>query len=141
MTTGRLLAVDPGREKCGLAVVDRQQGVLAHAIAPTAQLADMAGEWISRYGCRTIVIGDRTAGAGAVQVLERLLSERKIDRLESVDEHNSSLEARARYWQDHPPAGWRRFVPEGLRVPPCAIDDYAAIILAERYFQVDAKKL
>ena len=47
MTTGRLLAVDPGREKCGLAVVDRQQGVLAHAIARTAQQAERAGEWIS----------------------------------------------------------------------------------------------
>jgi RNase H-fold protein (predicted Holliday junction resolvase) len=140
MTT-RLLAVDPGREKCGLAVVDRQQGVLARTIAPTAQLPCLVEKWISRYDCRTIVIGDRTAGAGAVQVLERLLSERKIDRLASVDEHKSSLEARARYWQDHPPVGWRRFVPEGLRVPPCAIDDYAAIILAERYFQADVKKL
>ena len=141
MTTGRLLAVDPGREKCGLAVVDRQQGVLAHAIALTAQLADLAGEWISCYGCRTIVIGDRTAGAGAAQVLEKLLLERKIDRLVPVDEHKSSLEARARYWQAHPPTGWRRFLPEGLRFPPCAIDDYAAIILAERYFQADVKNL
>lgn len=134
MAIERVLAVDPGREKCGLAVVDRQQGVLAQSVVPACQLLGTASQWVSDYQCRIIVIGDRTARAGATQALQRLLLDRKIDRIVPVDEHNSTREARDQYWKIHPPTGWRRLIPRGLLFPPCALDDYAAIILAGRYF-------
>jgi RNase H-fold protein (predicted Holliday junction resolvase) len=136
MQAERVLAVDPGREKCGIAVVDRQQGVLAQAVVPIDQLLDKVTQWAGNYRCRVIVLGDRTARAGALKVLEKLLFEQKIDRIETVDEHQSTLEARDRYWKIHPPTGWRRLIPQGLLFPPCALDDYAAIILAERYFNI-----
>jgi RNase H-fold protein (predicted Holliday junction resolvase) len=50
-----------------------------------------------------------------------------------VDEKNSTLEARTRYWQIYPPKGLTRLIPPGLRVPPRPVDDIVAIILIERY--------
>jgi hypothetical protein len=32
----------------------------------------------------------------------------------------------------HPPRGWRRFVPRGMLLPPRPIDDFAALLIAER---------
>jgi RNase H-fold protein (predicted Holliday junction resolvase) len=137
----RVLAVDPGREKCGLAVVDRQQGVLAQKVIATAQLTQEAEQLVGQFACRIIVIGDRTANSEASKRLERLLSDQRIDQIVPVDEHRSSLEAKDRYWRENPPAGWRRLLPQGLLSPPCAIDAFAAIILAERYFQKSLKNL
>jgi hypothetical protein len=50
-----------------------------------------------------------------------------------VDETDTSYRARALYFADHPPRGWRRLVPLGLQLPPRPIDDYAALLIARRY--------
>ncbi|MDQ2679859.1 MAG: hypothetical protein M3Y21_02385 [Candidatus Eremiobacteraeota bacterium] len=50
-----------------------------------------------------------------------------------IDEYETSLRARAAYFADHPPRGWRRLIPIGLQLPPCPIDDYAALLIARRY--------
>ena len=50
-----------------------------------------------------------------------------------VDEKNSTLEARDRYWQMYPPKGLGKLIPQNLRVPPRPIDDIVAILLIERY--------
>ena len=53
----------------------------------------------------------------------------------TVNEKNSTLEARDRYWLMYPPQGLQRIIPQGLRVPPRPVDDIVAILLIERYFQ------
>jgi hypothetical protein len=52
-----------------------------------------------------------------------------------VEERHSTERARARYYQDHPPHGWQRLLPAGLRVPSEPYDDYAAVVMAEDYLQ------
>jgi RNase H-fold protein (predicted Holliday junction resolvase) len=52
-----------------------------------------------------------------------------------VDERNSSLEARDRYWQMYPPKGLSKLIPQGMRLPPRPVDDIVAILLIERYLQ------
>ena len=135
MGVTRVVAIDPGRDKCGLAVVDRGRGALHRQVVPTEQLISIARELLSRYECRTIVLGDQTSSATARQSLQPLLDQKKIDDIIFIDEHGSSQTARSRYWQACPPTGWRSLIPRGLLIPPCAIDDFAAIILAERYFE------
>ena len=134
MTTERVLAVDPGREKCGAAVLERQRGILHQAVVESTQLLLFAEAVIREYGCRTIVLGNGTATAQIKKELSLLLAENIIDQIVVVDERNSTQEARLRYWLAHPPSGWRKIIPVGLLTPPCAIDDFAAIILGERYF-------
>jgi RNase H-fold protein (predicted Holliday junction resolvase) len=50
-----------------------------------------------------------------------------------VDERETTLLARTRYFAAHPPTGWRRFVPRGMLLPPEPIDDFAAVLIAERF--------
>lgn len=135
MSAQRVVAVDPGREKCGLAVVDRRSGVLWHQVTPTAELAKAVERQLVTYSCRTVVLGNQTYSGEVRRSLSFLLAEGRIDEIVEVDERGSTEAARSRYWRMNPPQGWRRFVPLGLLVPSCAIDDVAAIILGERYFQ------
>ena len=134
MKAERVLAIDPGREKCGVAVVDRQRGVLWQAVVERSQLIPFVETAIREYACRTIILGDGTTASQTQTELALLLTDRRIDQIVAVDERDSTREARLRYWVAHPPSGWRKVIPVGLLTPPCAIDDFAAIVLAERYF-------
>ncbi|WP_428843012.1 resolvase [Sphaerothrix gracilis] len=78
----------------------------------------------------TIVLGDQTTAKTWRQQLSELPDS---PRVILVDERNSSLEARDRYWQIYPPKGLQRLLPQGLRTPPGPIDDIVAVLLIERY--------
>ena len=52
-----------------------------------------------------------------------------------IDERETTLRARALYFADHPPRGWRRLIPLGMQLPPCPIDDYAAVLIGRRFLQ------
>ena len=130
----RVLAIDPGREKCGIAVVDRDAGALTQMVVAVDQVSELIGKWSQEHSCSTIIVGNKTASRQIQQMLSAVMAEKKIGPIHTVDEHKSSEEARQRYWLAHPPSGWRKFIPIGLLTPPCAIDDFAAIILGERYF-------
>ena len=137
----RILAIDPGREKCGIAVCDEQLGVIRQAIVSVDNLIGNVDAWCRDFGCSTIVVGNKTACKLVLGMLAHFVTENTENCIVTVEEHKTTEEARRRYWQANPPAGFRRLIPQGLLVPPCAIDDFAAIILAERYFQQCVKKL
>lgn len=123
-----VLAVDPGLEKCGLAVVDAHQGVLARGVVSTRLVAVVAGDWTEVHRPTVMVVGK---GTGYRRLLSRL---REIDvRLETVPEWETTRRARVRYFQENPPRGWRRLIPQSLQTPPVPIDDYAAVLIAEDY--------
>ena len=123
----RVLAVDPGREKCGVAVCG-PDGVVAQRVVALPELADLVRTWLAEYGADVILVGDQTGS----QRVKTTLSGLPV-RMVSVRERDTTLLARRRYFLDHPPRGWRRLLPLSLQVPPEPYDDYAAIVLAERY--------
>jgi hypothetical protein len=49
-----------------------------------------------------------------------------------VDERDTTMQARERYWEHNPRRGWRRLLPATLQTPPEPVDDFVALILAER---------
>ncbi len=126
-----VLAVDPGRDKCGLAVVG-PTGVIHHrAVIPAEELGRRARALLDRYHPRAIVLGDSTTASSCRAALARTCPEMN---LVLINERLSSQAARRRYLEAHPPRGWARLLPRGLLTPGEPYDDYAAIILAERYF-------
>jgi len=125
-----LLAVDPGREKCGIAVVTLQREVLERAIIDTPQLPVRLAHYVGRYAIETVVLGDRTFAREVANLIRS--AGLRLD-IVFVDEHHSSELGRHRYLIEHPGRGWRRLIPLGLRSPNRPYDDYVAIILAERY--------
>lgn len=127
-----VLAVDPGSQKCGLAVVDQQGTVFEKMIIPTMELSKTVSVIMDNFQISQFVVGDRTNSKEICNMLKPFdLS------IEMIDEYNSSLEGRKRYLKDHC-RGLMRFVPIGLRFPDKAFDDYVAVILAERFFKKKA---
>ena len=127
-----ILALDPGKDKCGLAVVEISGQVIAREIVATAQISTVLPLWLQRHEITRIIIGNSTTSKAMRQTLKTLAP--ALDVI-AVEEKNSTLEARALYWREKPPRGWRRVLPLSLQEPPEPVDDFAAVILAQRFFK------
>lgn len=127
-----LLGFDPGRDKCGLAVLNAEGTLHHHQVVLTAEVLSAIQSLRQDYPIARIVLGDQTSARDWRQRLQENFSDLPITL---VDERYSSLEARDRYWQMYPPQGLMRLVPQGLRQVPRPIDDIVAILLVERYFK------
>ncbi len=126
-----ILGFDPGRDKCGIAVMGLDRQLYYHqAVSATAAIATIK-QLRQQFPISLIVIGDQTTAKNWKQQLEQELSE--PPSIIMVDERYTSLEARDRYWQMFPPRGLQQLIPRGLRQPPKPIDDIVAILLIERY--------
>lgn len=130
-----VLAVDPGRDKCGLAVVNRG-GVLFRAVIPTAEIGLTCRYLMAQHPEAQVAVGDSTCSQSVRAELAR--SNPSIPIM-IVAEGFTTLEARRLYEQDYPPRGLRRLMPAGMRVPPRPVDDYAAVALAQRFLAVSAR--
>lgn len=128
-----ILAIDPGREKNGVAVVSDQQEVVCQAIVETGQLLAYIEELLTVQQIKVIVVGNRTGSKTLINKLKVAGILAKVSAIIAINEDYSTEEGRRRYWREHPPRGWRRLLPLTLQTPPRPIDDYVAIILAERY--------
>jgi RNase H-fold protein (predicted Holliday junction resolvase) len=124
-----VLAVDPGRAKCGVAVVS-SRGVLHREIVPAPDLSGRAAALLRRFAPACLVVG---GGTGSGPILAALDACRGDVPLAAVDEAHTSELARARYLRENRPRGLRRLVPSFLRTPETPYDDYVAVILAERW--------
>ncbi len=126
-----VLGLDPGTRKCGYAVVTAVDAPpLTLGIAPIESLAERLRDVVAATPVALAAIG-RGTNVAAVTAVVRALG----IPVELVDERETSLLARARYFRDHPPRGWRRFVPRGMLLPDRPIDDYAALLIAERFLK------
>lgn len=125
-----LLALDPGSDKCGYAVVRYDLSLIEKGVVYLTELHRTLQRICVKPLPEAIVLGSGTAASIVSSLIEDL------DLGISVrigEERNSTREARDRYFRDHPPTGLWRLVPLGLQIPPVPVDDYAALIIAERY--------
>jgi len=124
-----VLAIDPGREKCGVAVLASDGRVLVQEVVATAALDAAVGTLIRTYE-PTVIMGNGTTSADAKKRVEALGVPVTL-----VDEYRTTDAAKCAYWKAHPPRGWRRLVPRGMLVPPVPVDDFVAVILAQRFLE------
>lgn len=129
-----VISVDPGREKCGIAVVHKTKGVLHKRVIETITLPETIAKLVADYNTSTILLGNRTTSRESKNILENIKIKDQPLKVKLVDEHRSTDAARHRYWQENPPRGLKRLIPVTMQVPPVPVDDYVAVILAERYF-------
>ena len=122
----RLVALDPGRSKCGLILVDgdRHSVIEGHVLA-TETVLETLQRWRQIAPIERLVLGNGTASESLRRQLPGDLP------VKLVDERGTTLRARKRYWQLWPPRGWRRFIPQGLLLPPTELDAVAALVILE----------
>lgn len=139
-----IVSVDPGREKCGIAVITSNLELILKEIVSRNEAAHEVLRLAQMYNAHKIIIGDRTGSEEFASDIMRVKrdtlfaagSEQDLyPEIIFVDEHKSSMEGRHRYLLDNPPKGLGRLIPISLRTPGKPFDDYVAVILAERFFQ------
>lgn len=124
-----VLGIDPGTRKVGFAIVeDADSPALARGIEPLETLVQRVTEMIALHPISAVALGSGTNAKRLANMLEALRVPVHV-----IDEHNTTYRARALYFAEHPPRGWRRLLPLGLQLPPGPIDDYAAMLIARRY--------
>lgn len=132
-----LLGFDPGRDKCGVAVVEsfgedislESYHIRQHQIFLASAVVRSLQELCQKFPITMVVMGDGTTTKEWQQKISSVMSVPIV----LVDERHSTLEARDRYWQMFPPLGLLKFVPQSLRRIDRPLDDIVAIILLERY--------
>lgn len=126
----RLLAIDPGKEKCGFALLSGKGELLDHGIILTSNLEVELDSRFPKWAPEVILLGDGTHS----KRIEKLIGPRVGQvPIQIVDEHDSTYRARKLYYEHNPPKGIWRYIPLGLQVPPVPYDDYAAMLLGLRF--------
>lgn len=126
-----LLGFDPGRDKCGVAVVGKDSKLHYHQVIASDTVLEEIKLLRQKFAIEQLIMGNQTTAKQWKTELEKVLPD--SIPITMVDERNSSVEARDRYWQMYPPKGLTCLIPQGLRVPPRPVDDIVAILLIERY--------
>jgi len=129
-----ILGFDPGRDKCGIAVMACDRKIVYQKVVPSPQALATISLLCQQYPIEQIVLGNQTTSQMWLNQIKNLFSNDLI-AISLVDERNSSLEARDRYWQIYPPQGLAQLIPKGMRIPPRPVDDIVAILLIERFLQ------
>ncbi|MEM7725006.1 MAG: pre-16S rRNA-processing nuclease YqgF [Cyanobacteria bacterium P01_A01_bin.45] len=126
-----ILGFDPGRDKCGVAVMSLDRQLHYHQVIQADAAVLTVEELRHKYPISLLIMGDQTTARKWKKSLSDELKEPLNIIL--VDERYTSLEARDRYWIMYPPKGLSKLMPKGMRQPPRPIDDIVAILLIERY--------
>ena len=133
MSAKTVLAIDPGTQKCGMALVRRDlDGKLLlvwHEVVPTTLVIPKLHEAYVHDSFQLVIIG---SGTGSKDIINSVRNHLPGLGTLVVDERETTIQARERYWEYHPRKGLRKLFPASLQVPPDPYDDFAALILAER---------
>lgn len=128
-----VLAIDPGTDKCGMALVRRQASgelqMLWRTIAARSEVVKVMRELETTMEFSMLIVG---SGTGSKVLCTEIREAFPALGVLLVDERDTTLQARERYWEFNPRRGWRRLLPASLQVPPVPVDDFVAYILAER---------
>lgn len=127
-----ILAIDPGREKTGIAVLNNDSDVLEHKIINSEDLISQIKNLFNDYVINLIVMGNGTSSRKKYNLLKQEFIDVKIVL---IDEYRTTDEARKLYFQENPPKGWKKLIPLGMQVPPVPVDDYAAIVIGRKYLK------
>ena len=126
-----IAALDPGRDKCGFAVLDEDGRVLSQRVIETQNLIAEITTAKATYGFSRLIMGNGTTSKEARQRLSEVPALEILVR----DEYRTTEMAKGEYWKANPPKGWRRLLPVTMQVPPVPVDDFVAVILGRRYLK------
>lgn len=127
----KILAIDPGKNKSGIAVLERNSGIVFKGIFNFSSLKEELKKIIEAYRPEAVILGGGTYSKKNKQVIQEISNLNLI----IIDEKYTTQLAKFKYFKDHPPRGFWKIIPLSLQVPKEPYDDYAAIIIAEKYFK------
>lgn len=125
-----IMAVDPGREKCGLAVLKKDGTVIYREIIQTEEFGLSLKDILKRYNIETVVLGNGTYSS---ELEEEIIRNSELPVVK-VDEAYTTFEAEKRYRKENL-KGLKKIFSIIFWKPARPVDDYVAVILGERYLK------
>ena len=122
------MGIDPGRDKCGVAVLTAAGDIKFQRVVATEELDAVIKNLASEFKIQSVILGDGTTHKAAAQKVSAAGLTFQL-----VDEKHTTEEARREYWKKNPPRGWRRILPTSMQVPPEPVDAIVAEILVRRF--------
>ena len=125
----KLISIDPGKCKCGLVLVDFLEKKVDQAIVLNTESLPIyvknlnASENISK-----VIIGNGTTSRQNIEKLDFI-----SNNLIIVEEKNTTLRAKKRYFEIFPTKGLKSFLPKDIFIMNKNLDALSALIILEDY--------
>ena len=125
----KLISIDPGKCKCGLVLVDMpikkvDQAIVLNTVFLPKYVKNLNGsENISK-----VIIGNGTTSRQNIEKLEFIKNDLII-----VEEKNTTLRAKKRYFEIFPTRGLKSFLPKEIFIMNKNLDALSALIILEDY--------
>ena len=126
------MGIDPGKDKCGVAVLTSAGEIKFQRVVPTEELDAVIKNLAAEMEIEKVILGDGTTHKAAA----KKISSAGLT-FELIDEKHTTEEARRKFWIKNPPRGWRKFLPTTMQVPPEPVDAIVAEILVKRFLNID----
>lgn len=129
-----IIAVDPGKDKTGCAIVEEDGSLVEKKVIKTINYEKKIEAFLATYTPRAFIMGNGTKHQIMKERSEKLL--KKLGKnipVILVDEKYTTEMGEQWYWEDHPAKGLSRLIPKGMRTVPVPIDDYVAWIIGNIY--------
>ncbi len=123
------VGIDPGRDKCGVAVLTSNGEIKFQSVIATEKLRETVRELAKNFDLKIAVLGNGTTHQAAKKILEEILP------VKVVDEKHTTEQARREYWEKNPPRGWRKLLPTTMQTPPEPVDGIVAEILVKKFLE------
>jgi len=125
-----LMGIDPGRNKCGVAVLTDEGKEVLKEISKTSDLSKKLEDLLQDYSIDKIILGNGTYADKVFNILKLFFDEKEII---FVEEENSTYIAEEKYLKENPPLGLS-FLNKVMKFKPKRpLDDDTAVVLVEKY--------
>ena len=125
----RLIAIDPGKSKCGLVLAEISEKKVYKAIILKSELLEnYVRNLIAAENISQIIIGNGTT-SGAIR--EKLYFFKK--EIITFEEKNTTYRAKARYFELFPISGLKFLMPREVFILNKNLDAISALIILEDY--------
>ena len=124
------MGIDPGKDKCGVAVLTATGEIKYQRVVATEELDNVVKSLATQFDIESVILGDGTTHKAATSKVKAAGLNFQL-----ADEKHTTEEARREYWKKNPPRGWRRLLPTSMQVPPEPVDAIVAEILVRRYLE------
>jgi len=126
----KLISIDPGKCKCGLVLVDLHKKKVDQAIVINTEfLPNYVKNLNISENISKVVIGNGTTSKQNIEKLNFL----RNDLIIIVEEKNTTLRAKKRYFEIFPTRGLNSFLPKEIFIMNKNLDALSALVILEDY--------
>ena len=128
----RVIAIDPGKNKCGLVLAEISEKKVYKAIILKSELLEKyVRNLIATEDISKIIIGN---GTTSKEIKEKLYFFKK--EIITFEEKNTTYRAKARYFELFPIRGLKYLIPRELFIINKNLDAISALIILEDYCKI-----